>query len=106
MMSSLYIGATGMKSQGEGMGVISQNLSNVNTLGYKQLSIQYSDLMSQYMTASSGNMTGTSQKGLGAAPGAVLTLFPQGGVENASSGTDLIINGLGFFGATNHGKTH
>lgn len=106
MMSSLYVGASGMKSQGEGIGVISQNLSNVNTLGYKQLSIQYSDLMSQYMTASSGNLTGAPQKGLGATTGAVRTLFTQGGFEAASAGTDLYIDGQGFFGVSSGGKMH
>lgn len=106
MMSSLYIGATGMKGQGEGMGVISQNLSNVNTLGYKQLSIQFSDLMSQYMTTSSANLTGSSQKGLGAVAGSVRTLFTQGGMEQGSSATDLCIKGQGFFGVTKDGKMH
>lgn len=106
MMSSLYIGATGMKSLGDGIGVISQNLSNINTLGYKQLSIEYSDLMSKYMTASSGNITNTSQQGLGAAPGSVRTLFTQGGLETASSNTDLSINGEGFFGVTQNGQMH
>ena len=106
MMSSLYIGATGMKSQGEGMNVISQNLSNVSTVGYKQASLQYADLMSQYMTTSSGTTTGTSQKGLGATPGSVRTLFTQGGLESASSSTDLYINGEGFFGVTQNGKMH
>ena len=93
-----------MKSQGEGLNVISQNLSNVNTLGYKQLSIQYSDLMSQYMTSASNNMTGMSQQGLGAAPGSVRTIFTQGGHEIASSSTDLYIDGLGFFGVNKDGQ--
>lgn len=106
MMSSLYIGATGVKTHGEGMGVITQNLSNVNTVAYKQMSMQYSDLMSQYMTSSSANLTNCSQKGMGVMPGSVRVLHTQGGYETGSAATDLAIEGKGFFGVTKNGQTH
>ncbi|MCL1939619.1 MAG: flagellar hook-basal body complex protein [Desulfovibrionaceae bacterium] len=106
MMSSLYIGATGLKSHGEGMSVITNNLANVNTVAYKQMSMQYSDLMSQYLTASSANMTNINQKGMGSVPGSNRTLFTQGGLETGSSPVDLCINGIGFFGVTKNGVMH
>lgn len=106
MMSSLYTGASGLKTQGEGMSVISNNISNINTVGFKQVSMQYADLMSQYMTSSAGNATNISQKGLGATVDSTRTLFTQGGLEAASASTDLLISGKGFFGVTNNGKTH
>lgn len=106
MMSSLYIGATGMKGHSEGMGVIGHNLANVNTLGYKQQSLEFADLVSQYVTASSANMTNINQKGSGLRPLDTRTLFVQGGYEVGSAATDLMINGLGFFGVTKNGQTH
>ncbi len=105
MMSSLYIGATGLKSHGEGMGVITNNLANVNTVGFKQMSMQYSDLMSEFLTTSAGNLTNFSQKGMGATPGSVRTLFEQGGLETGSEATDLCISGTGFFGVARNGQT-
>lgn len=105
MMSSLYIGSTGLKSHAEGMSVITHNLSNVNTVGYKQMAMQYSDLISQYVTASSANMTNCNQKGMGSVPSSNRTLFIQGGFESGSEATDLSINGLGFFGVTKKGQT-
>ena len=66
MMSSLYIGATGIKTHGEGMAVVTNNLSNVNTVGYKQVSMQYVDLVSQFVTAGSNVLTNISQRGAGA----------------------------------------
>ena len=106
MMSSLFIGATGLKSHSEGMSVITNNLANVNTVAYKQMSIQYSDLMSQYLTAPSNTMTNISQKGMGAVPSSNRTLFVQGGFEKGSAATDIGINGIGFFGVTNGDQTH
>ena len=106
MMSSLYIGATGLKSHGEGMAVVTNNLSNVNTVAYKQKSMQYSDLVSQYVTADSNLRTNISQKGQGAMPGSIRTLFIQGGHEKGSAATDLSIDGLGFFAVTHSGQTH
>lgn len=106
MMSSLFIGATGLKSHGEGMAVIGHNLANVNTVGYKQISMEFADLVSQYVTASSANMTNINQKGSGARPLDTRTLFTQGGIELGSAATDLCINGIGFFGVTQNNKTY
>lgn len=106
MMSSLFIGSTGLKSHSEGMSVISNNLSNINTVAYKQMSMQYADLMSQYMSAGSNGVTNFSQKGSGSVPGANRTLFTQGGAEAGSASTDLSIDGIGFFSVTHNGKTH
>lgn len=106
MMSSLYIGATGLKSHAEGMSVITNNLANVNTVAYKQMSMQYADLVSQFMTTSAGTTTNSSQVGAGSMPGSNRTLFTQGGFESGSAATDLAINGIGFFGVTHNGNTH
>ncbi|MDR2489262.1 MAG: flagellar hook-basal body complex protein [Desulfovibrio sp.] len=106
MMSSLYIGATGLKSHGEGMAVITHNLANVNTIAYKQQSMQYTELASQYLTADSNLVTNMSQKGAGAVPGAIRTLFEQGGLERGSEATDLSVNGIGFFGVSANGQIH
>lgn len=44
MNSSLYIGATGMKTLGSGMNVISNNIANVSTIGYKEQTALFSDV--------------------------------------------------------------
>jgi flagellar hook protein FlgE len=95
-----------MVSHGEGIAVIANNLANVNTVGYKQVSLQYANLMSQFLTASSGNLTNCNQKGMGAAPLETRTLFTVGGFERGSEATDLAINGIGFFGVQKDGLTH
>lgn len=106
MMSSLYIGASGLKSHSTGMSVISNNLANVNTVAYKQISTQYSELMSQYLTTPSNTLTNISQTGAGAAVGSTRTLFVQGSFDTGSSVTDISINGTGFFAVTNGSQVY
>ncbi len=106
MMSSLFIGATGLKSHAEGMSVVTNNLSNVNTVGFKQAMMQYMDLTSRFQTTDSNSLTNMSQVGMGSAPGSIRTLFTSGGYEKGSSATDLSITGGGFFGVQKDGETH
>lgn len=104
MMSSLYIGATGLKTQSEGMSVITNNLANASTVGYKRARINYQDLMSQYLTSQSTGITNVSQAGMGAMVGSVGTIFTESGYEKGSASTDLSISGKGFFGVASDGQ--
>lgn len=97
MMHCLYIGATGMKTQSAGLSTIANNLSNVNTVGYKQQSMVFEDLVRQDLTSPLFETQGISQLGLGSAPGDVRTLFTDGGYEATTSMTDLALTGKGFF---------
>lgn len=106
MMSSLYIGATGMKTQGEGMNVVSNNLANVNTVGFKRAFMLYNDLISQTMPSGSNYMTNLSQVGMGAGLCDTKKIFNQGGIEPGSAATDLAIEGKGFFGVQKNGVTN
>ncbi len=105
MMGSLYVGATGMKSLSDGMSVVSNNIANSSTVGYKQQDILFSDLMytSQGTTGSSwGTNGGTSyvslgQVGTGVQIDSITTSFAQGSFTTTNSITDMAISGSGFF---------
>ena len=105
MMSALFTGATGLVTHGKGMKTVTNNLANVNTVGFKQTMMLYSDLTSQYQPAPSNYMTNISQKGLGVQAGATRTVFTQMAFEKGSEATDLGISGRGFFGVTKDGVT-
>lgn len=105
MMSALYSGVTGLKSHSTGMSVISDNVANVSTVAYKQSSILYSDIMSQYLTGSASSGVTLSQLGSGSAVSSVRTIFSQGGFETGVNVTDLAINGTGFFAVTDGSAT-
>ncbi len=107
MMTSLYTGATGMKSLSEGMNVVTNNIANVSTVGFKQQQALFSDLMyeSQGMTGNSweaqeGSTVALGQVGMGVQVETVRTSFEQGAFEIGSSVTDLALSGTGFFQVT------
>lgn len=104
MQSSLYIGATGMKGLAEGMSVISNNLANVSTIGYKQQNTLFCDMISQsqagmgeWWNNQDDSRVAVGQVGMGLQVENVRTIFTEGGKESTNNMTDLAINGKGFF---------
>jgi flagellar basal-body rod protein FlgG len=103
MMRSLYTAATGMGAQQLNMDVIANNLSNVNTTGFKKSRADFEDLMYQTMrqpgaTQAAGQMIPTGvQVGLGVKPVAIQKLFSQGDYQRTENQLDLAIEGNGFF---------
>ena len=107
MNGSLYIGATGLKGMAEGMNVVSNNLANANTVGYKQQSMLFSDLiyegqanMGDWWGAQQGSYVAMGQTGKGVQVDSVRTLFTDGGYEMGIDVTDMSITGKGFFQVT------
>lgn len=88
--SALYTGVTGLLNNGEAMNVIGNNISNVNTIGFKQARTLFSDLLSQ-------NVANSSQIGKGVQMQAVQNVFTQGTSQSSENVTDLAIQGNSFF---------
>lgn len=106
MISALYSGATGVKTHGEGLNCISNNISNVNTVAYKQQSALFQDLGSIDLPSGPAYGQAFSQLGLGAQLGDVRTNFTEGSYEPGNTVTDLALGGKGFFQVTKDDKTH
>lgn len=109
MFSGLYIGATGMKAQSQGLGVIGNNIANVSTTGFKSSSALFQNLMSQtvsYGSAATDHETGISQMGLGVSLADIKVDFSQGSFETTNSSTNIAIGGKGFFKVANNGKAY
>ncbi len=103
MIRSLFTAATGMQAQQINIDVISNNLANVNTTGYKRSRADFQDLMYQTMriagvTNAAGMEVPTSlQVGLGVRPVAVQKVFSQGDFIRTENPMDMVIEGDGFF---------
>ncbi|MDR2727070.1 MAG: flagellar hook-basal body complex protein [Deltaproteobacteria bacterium] len=107
MNSSLYIGATGLKTHSSGLHTLANNLANVSTVGYKQQSILFEDLMyAGKPCLGSAWPQVFNQAGMGAQVGAVRTLFTEGAFEPSNTVTDLALAGKGFFQVSKDGKEH
>ena len=103
MIRSLWTSASGMQAQALNLDVISNNLANVNTSGFKKSRAEFQDLLYETLkpagTASSQDSqvpTGI-QIGHGTRPSTVLKIFSQGDMENTKNELDLAIEGDGFF---------
>src|ERR1700749_3754235 len=102
MNRSLYIAATGMNAQQSQMDVISNNLANVSTTGFKGSRAVFEDLMYQTLRQPGGNSTqktempSGSQVGTGVQQVATERLFTQGNLTQTGNSKDVAINGAGF----------
>jgi flagellar basal-body rod protein FlgG len=103
MIRSLWTSATGMQAQALNLDVISNNLANVNTSGFKKSRAEFQDLLYETIrpagTPSSQDtqVPAGIQLGHGTRPSTVLKIFSQGNMENTQNELDLAIEGDGFF---------
>jgi flagellar hook protein FlgE len=93
LSSALYTAISGLQGSSQAMTVTGNNIANSNTVGFKSSSTVFADLLSANIASSSGN----SQVGRGSQVQTVQTCFSQGGFESTESGTDIAIEGSGFF---------
>ena len=103
MNPALWIAKTGLDAQQTRMAVISNNLANVNTTGYKRSRGVFADLLCQNIhqpgAQSSQNTQLPSGMMLGTGVRTVATekLFTQGNIVDTKNSLDMAINGRGFF---------
>ena len=102
MMKALDSGISGLQSHQIAMDVESNNIANVNTIGFKYSRANFSDLLaqtSQIATAPQGSLGGKNavQIGLGTAINSVTKIMSQGSIQSTDKNTDVAIQGDGFF---------
>ena len=98
ILGALFAGVSGLDTYSSSIEVIGNNIANANTAGFKGSRAEFSDILASSLSGgSSGN-----QIGRGVQLAAVTTQFTQGSFETTSSGTDLAIDGKGFFIVANN----
>ena len=103
MISSLYTAATGMIAQQKQIDTTSNNIANVNTIGYKKQRAEFADLMYQTMRYAGTSTSDTTvsptgiEVGLGVRPTAIAKQFTQGNFKETGNPLDMAITGHGFF---------
>ena len=112
MIRALYSARTGMNGQQMQLDVISNNLANVNTAGFKKSRLQFEDLFYQNVRAAGaatvgGNQVPTGiQVGMGVKPTSVTKIFTQGDYTETGNDLDWAIEGRGFFQIVRDGKEY
>ncbi|MDO9009080.1 MAG: flagellar basal-body rod protein FlgG [Thiobacillus sp.] len=103
MIRSLWIAKTGLEAQQTQMDVISNNLANVSTTGFKRARAVFEDLLYQTIRqpgAQSSEQTQLPsglQLGTGVKPVATERIFTQGNLQQTGNSKDVAIQGQGFF---------
>ena len=105
MMRSLFSGVTGLKVHQTKMDVLGNNIANVNTVGFKSSSVNFSDILYQTTSSATGPNANTGQAGqnakqigLGASVAEISTnITGTGGSQRTDNPFDVMINGDYFF---------
>ncbi len=106
MINSLWISKTGMEAQQMQLDVISNNLANVSTNGFKKATAVFEDLMYQNLRQAGASTSEQStlptglQVGLGVRTVATSRSFVQGSLQQTGNNLDVAIQGAGFFEVT------
>ena len=106
-MRALDIAGTGMQAQQTNVEVISNNIANLTTTGFKRSRAEFQDLIYQNLrrVGSNSSDTGTvvpsgAQVGLGVKTAAIYRINEQGNLQQTSNSLDLAIQGNGYFQVT------
>ena len=103
MMRSLWTAASGMTGQQFNIDTISNNLSNVNTTGFKEMRADFEDLLYQTTRVAGTPATELTvvptgvQVGHGTKVAATQRMFNQGSLQSTGNVSDIAIQGEGFF---------
>ncbi len=103
MLRSLHIARTGLDAQQTQLDVVSNNLANVSTTGFKKSRAVFEDLLYQTIRQAGAQSSQQTQLpsgfqlGVGVRTVATERLFEQGSLQQTSNPLDVAINGKGFF---------
>jgi flagellar basal-body rod protein FlgG len=106
-MRSLDIAGTGMQAQQTNVEVISNNIANMTTTGYKRRRVEFQDLIYQNLRRVGSNSSDTgsivpsgAQVGLGVKTAAIYRINAQGNLQQTANTLDMAIQGNGYFQIT------
>lgn len=112
MLRSMFSGVAGLRNHQTKMDVLSNNISNVNTYGYKASRVSFQEMYNQTVAASAapseaGTTGGINPKqiGLGVTTAAIDVLHTDGATQTTDRALDLMIEGEGFFTVKNGDST-
>ncbi len=93
ILTSLFSSVSGLNAFATGLSVVSNNIANMNTVGFKDSSASFADILGRNLNGASLG----SQIGSGVFVNNIRTQFTQGSFETTGNGLDLAIEGDGFF---------
>lgn len=103
MLKSLWNGVNGVKTQNLGVDITANNISNVNTIGFKRTSSEFADIFYQRVVSRSAN---PAEIGSGSLLSASKVVYEQGSFTDGEGDFDVALMGKGFFGVRGFSQTY
>lgn len=103
MLKSLWNGVNGVKTQNLGVDITANNISNVNTIGFKRTSSEFADIFYQRVVSRSAN---PAEIGSGSLLSASKVVYEQGSFTDGKGEFDVALMGKGFFGVRGFSQTY
>lgn len=103
MLKSLWNGVNGVKTQNLGVDITANNISNVNTIGFKRTSSEFADIFYQRVVSRSAN---PAEIGSGSLLSASKVVYEQGSFTDGGGEFDVALMGKGFFGVRGFSQTY
>lgn len=103
MLKSLWNGVNGVKTQNLGVDITANNISNVNTIGFKRTSSEFADIFYQRVVSRSSN---PAEIGSGSLLSASKVVYEQGSFTDGEGEFDVGLMGKGFFGVRGFSQTY
>jgi flagellar hook protein FlgE len=97
MLGAIYVGMAGMNAYSKGLDVISNNVANLNTVGYKAGVASFSEVVYRNTSGATRGSTGPGMPGAGVHVNAEQQDFSQGEDRDTNSSLDVMLTGNGFF---------
>ncbi|NTS77393.1 flagellar basal-body rod protein FlgG [Catenovulum sp. SM1970] len=103
MFDALYISESGLSSQQKLIDVISNNIANMSTVGFKKSNVNFVDIVVQSEQVNTQNSTdlineaNKTIQGIGVSVGSVNVDHSAGTIKQTGNPLDLAVNGIGFF---------
>jgi len=97
MLGTIYVGLAGMNAYSKGLDVISNNVANLNTVGYKEGLASFADVVYRNGGGATSGSEGTSISGAGVQVNAEQQNFRQGDLRSTNNPLDAALEGNGFF---------
>ena len=96
---SFQQGLSGLNSSSKALDVVSNNISNANTVGFKSSATHFADVYANSLAGA-----GASQVGIGVQTAAIMQQFSQGNISSTNNPLDMSINGGGFYRMSTNGN--
>lgn len=106
MLGTIYVGLAGMNAYSKGLDVISNNVANLNTPGYKAGLASFADVVNRSGSGATQGSGGATISGAGVHVNAEQQNFRQGEMHQTNNPLDAALDGNGFFVLERDGQTY